>query len=34
MAYFSPLFAYIPEVVDKPGQVGAATGFIEVFGLT
>jgi MFS family permease len=34
MAYFSPLFALIPEVVDRPEQVGAATGIIEVFGLT
>lgn len=34
MAYFSPLFAAIAEVVEKPEQVGAATGLIEVFGFT
>lgn len=34
MAYFSPLFAAIPEVVKRPEQVGAATGFVEVFGFT
>jgi MFS family permease len=34
MAYFSPLFAYIPEVVERPEQVGAATGIVEVFGFT
>jgi MFS family permease len=34
MTYFPPLFAAIAEVVDRPEHVGAATGFIEVFGFT
>ena len=32
MAYFSPLFAGIAEVVKTPPEVGAATGLLEVFG--
>jgi MFS family permease len=32
MAYFSPLFAGIAEVVRTPPEVGAATGLLEVFG--
>lgn len=32
MAYFSPLFAAIAEVVEKPEQAGAATGLVEIFG--
>ncbi len=32
MAYFSPLFAGIAEVVRTSPEVGAATGLLEVFG--
>jgi MFS family permease len=32
MAYFSPVFAGIAEVVSTPPEVGAATGLLEVFG--
>jgi MFS family permease len=34
MSYFSPLFAAIAEVIERPEQAGAATGLIEVFGFT
>ena len=34
MSFFSPLFAAIAEVIEKPEQAGAATGLIEVFGFT
>jgi MFS family permease len=32
LAYFSPRFAMIPEVVAKPEQVGPAAGFINLLG--
>lgn len=32
MAFFSPLYAYIPLVVAKPEQVGLASGMVNVFG--
>ena len=32
MAFFSPLYAYIPLVVTKPEQVGLASGMVNVFG--
>jgi len=32
MAYLSPRFAMIPEVVAKPGHIGPATGVINVLG--
>ena len=32
MAYFSPLFSGVAEVVTTPAEVGAATGLLEVFG--
>ncbi|MFH1573087.1 MAG: MFS transporter [Acidobacteriota bacterium] len=34
MAFFSPVFASIAEVVEKPEQVGAATGLLEIFGFS
>lgn len=34
MAYFSPLFGGVAEVVTAPAEVGAATGLLEVFGFT
>ena len=32
MAYFSPLFAAIAEVIERPEEAGVATGLIELFG--
>jgi hypothetical protein len=32
LAYFSPRFAMIPEVVAKPEHVGPATGLINALG--
>ena len=32
LAYFSPRFAMVPEVVARPEQVGPATGFINALG--
>ncbi len=32
MAFFSPLYAYIPLVVARPEQVGLASGVVNVFG--
>jgi MFS transporter, NNP family, nitrate/nitrite transporter len=32
MAFFSPLYAYIPLVVARPEQVGLASGIVNVFG--
>jgi MFS family permease len=32
MSFFSPLYAYIPLVVDRPEQVGLASGVVNVFG--
>jgi MFS family permease len=32
MFFFAPMLAYIPEVVAKPEQVGAATGMNTLLG--
>ncbi|HEY5529700.1 MAG TPA: MFS transporter [Thermoleophilia bacterium] len=32
LAYFSPRFAMVPEVVERPEQVGPATGLINAVG--
>jgi MFS family permease len=32
MAYFPPMLSYMPEVVDKPWQVGPATGLNTALG--
>jgi MFS family permease len=32
MAYFPPMISYLPEVVDKPWQVGPATGLNTALG--
>ncbi|MBC7293687.1 MAG: hypothetical protein H5T84_06245 [Thermoleophilia bacterium] len=34
LAYFSPRFAMVPDVVARPEQVGPATGLINLLGFT
>jgi cyanate permease len=34
LAYFSPRFAMVPEVVARPEDIGPATGLINTLGFT